>query len=198
MQLVSVETKFSKSKISILTFTFLWSFTTLGSFLLSLFVIEIGEKPDVELLEAAIGGLAIAIPQSYLLRKTILPLSWIISTLLGWVIITAIGVGAVGWFVLSTEFLYFRIFFGMISGGIGGLVIGMAQWWLAIPSSLPWGWCWMFLSSVSWALSLSIGSAIGVISKHFTQLFLSEIAGLAITWLLVGILTGTGAYRFLR
>jgi hypothetical protein len=198
MQLVSGQTKVSKSKISILTFTLLWSFTTLGSFTLSLFVIEIGEKPDVELLEAAIGGFAIALPQCYLLRRTILPLSWIISTMLGWVIITLIGVGAVGWFVLSTEFLYFRIFFGMIAGGIGGLVIGITQWWLAIPSSLPWGWCWMFLSSASWALALSIGSAFGIIALHFTQLFLSEVAGLAITWLLVGIFTGTGAYRFLR
>ncbi|MBD2292303.1 hypothetical protein H6G06_02095 [Anabaena sphaerica FACHB-251] len=193
MQLVSV-----KTQVSILNFILLWSFATLSGFLLSLLLIEIGEKPDVGVLEAAIGGLAIALPQSYLLRQTILPLGWIISTLLGWVLITAMGVGAVGWFVLSTEFLYYRIFFGIISGGIGGLVIGLAQWWLAIPSSVSWGWSWMFLSSASWAIALSIGSVTGIFLRRLTQLFLGEIVGLAITWLVVGILTGISAYRLLR
>ncbi|MFM2062802.1 MAG: hypothetical protein RLZZ507_2472 [Cyanobacteriota bacterium] len=196
MQLVSVKTKFSE--LNILTFTLLWSFTTLGSFVLSLFLIEIGEKPEVGVLEAVIGGFAIALPQSYLLRQTILPLSWIISTMLGWVLITVMGVGAVGWFVLSTEFLYYRIFFGIISGGIGGLVIGLAQWWLAVPSSVSWGWCWMFLSCANWAIALSIGSFIGIFLRRFTQLFLGEVVGLAITWLIVGIFTGISAYRLLR
>jgi hypothetical protein len=196
MQVVNIKNHNNNfSKINLLIFTLLWSFTTLSSCIISLFWIEIGEKPDVGVLKSAVGALAIALPQSYLLRKTILPLGWIISTMLGWVLITAMGVGAVGWFVLSTKFLSFRVFFGIISGGIGGLVIGMTQWWLAIPSSYPWGWCWMFLSSASWAIALSIGSTIGIFLRDFTQLFLGEIVGLAVTWLLVGIFTGISAYK---
>ncbi|MEA5579534.1 hypothetical protein [Anabaena sp. UHCC 0451] len=196
MQLAAIKTKFSK--INILTFPLLWSCVTCSSFLLSLLVIEIGEKPDVGILKAAIGGLVIALPQSYLLRRTISPLSWIVSTVLGWVIITATGVGAVGWFVLSTDFLYYRIFFGIISGGIGGLVIGLIQWWLAIPSSRTWGWCWMFLSSASWAVALGIGAMTGRFLYNLTQLFLSEVVGLGVTWLLVSILTGISACRLLK
>ncbi|MFM6038896.1 MAG: hypothetical protein ACKO2Z_00215 [Sphaerospermopsis kisseleviana] len=194
MELAAIKNKFSK----LYTFTLVWSLTTLGSFIFSLFLIEIGEKSDVRVLDVAIGGFVIALPQSYLLRQKILPLSWMISTVLGWVLITTIGVGAVGWFVLSTELFYFRIFFGIISGGIGGMVIGLAQWWLAIPSSLPWGWCWMFLNCASWAVALSIGSVIGIFLRHWTQLFLGEVVGLAITWLVVGILTGISAYRLFR
>ena len=119
MELAAIKNKFSK----LYTFTLMWSLTTLGSFIFSLFLIEIGDKSDVRVLDVAIGGFAIALPQSYLLRQKILPLSWMISTVLGWVLITTIGVGAVGWFVLSTELFYFRIFFGIISGGIGGIVI---------------------------------------------------------------------------
>lgn len=193
-----VPTKSEFSKRSILYFRLLWSLGTFSSFLLSLFVIEIGEKADVGLIEAAIGGLAIALPQSYLLRQRIFPLMWIISTLLGWVMITAINVGAVGWFVLSTEFSYLRILFAFISGGIGGFVIGLAQWWLAIPSSVAWGWCWMFFSSASWIISLSIGSVTGIFLRNITQLFLGEVVGLAVTWLVVGILTGIIADKLLR
>lgn len=184
--------------MNIVNFTLLWSLTTVGSFIFSLFVIEIGEKPDVRVVDAAIGALAIALPQSYLLRKNIVPLNWIISTVLGWVLITTIGIGAVGWFVLSTEFFYFRIFFGIISGGIGGLVIGLAQWLFSIPSSLPWGWCWMFLSCASWAIAVCLGSLIGIFLRSWTQLFLGELVGLAITWLVVSILTGIIAYKLFK
>jgi hypothetical protein len=189
---------FVKTKYSTLTFTLLWNLATLGGFLISLLWLEISEKPDIGLLEAAVGGLAIALPQSYILRQNIFPLGWVLSTCLGWVLITAIGVGAVGWYVLSTDSLYFRILFGIISGGIGGLVIGLTQWWLAIPSSVHWGWCWMFVSSASWAVALPLGSVAGMFLHRLTQLFLGEVVGLAITWLVVGILTGYSAYRLFK
>ncbi|WP_413175591.1 hypothetical protein [Anabaena azotica] len=193
-----MQVAFFKTKFNIFTFTLLWSFTTFSGFFLSLFLIEIGEKPDVGMLEAVVGGLAIALPQSYILRQTIFPFGWILSTVLGWVLITAIGAGTIGWYVPSTELLTFRIVFGIISGGIGGLVIGVAQWWLAIPSSLHWGWSWMFLNSAIWALALPVGSIIGIFLRRFTQLFLGEVVGLAITWLIVGVLTGITAYKLFR
>ncbi|NET01284.1 MAG: hypothetical protein F6K62_18905 [Sphaerospermopsis sp. SIO1G2] len=168
--------------------------STLGGFILSLFIIEIGEKPDLEVMEAGFGALIIALPQSYLLRTKVLPFSWIISTILGWVLITIMSLGTLGWFVLSTQFLSFRIFYGIISGGIGGLVIGMTQWWLAIPPSLCWGWCWMFFNSAIWAIAFSLGSVVGKISYNLTHMFWGEIVGLGFTWLVVSILTGMSAY----
>ncbi|TAE58374.1 MAG: hypothetical protein EAZ76_13330 [Nostocales cyanobacterium] len=196
MQLVTKKSPSnSLNKIDFFVFILLWSVATVGGFIVSLLLIEIGEKPDVEVLETAVGALAIALPQSYLLRAKILPLSWIISTMLGWVLITVVGVGALGWFVLSTKFLSFRIFYGIITGGIGGLVIGMTQWWLAIPPSVCWGWCWMFFSSAIWAIALCLGSVVGIIVYNSTNLFLGEIIGLGFTWLIVSILTGITAYK---
>ncbi len=57
MQLALLKTKFN-----IFTFTLLWSFTTLSGFFLSLFSVEIGERPDVGILEAVVGGFALAFP----------------------------------------------------------------------------------------------------------------------------------------
>jgi hypothetical protein len=199
MQLVSTKNQKNRvGKISLGSFILLWSVTTLAAFICSLFIIEVGEKPDVGVLEVAVGALAIAIPQSFLLRHHLLPLSWIISTILGWVIITAVGIGAMGWFVLSTDFLSFRFLFGIITGGIGGFVIGMIQWWLALSPSVCWGWLWMFLSSVNWAIAISIGSVVGIVLRNSTRLFLGDVVGLFVTWLVVSILTAISVYKLLK
>ncbi|MBD2528550.1 hypothetical protein H6G97_02835 [Nostoc flagelliforme FACHB-838] len=171
-------------------FTLLWTLATFSGFLLSLFLIEVGEKPDIGVVEAAIGAFAIALPQGCLLKQPIFCIRWILSSLLGWSIITAIGIGAVGWIVPSTQILPLRILSGAVYGGLGGLGIGLAQW-LAIPQ--PVAWRWIFVSAVSWAIAVPVGSAVGMILHGVTQLFLGEVIGLAVTWLLVGILTGTNA-----
>ncbi|MBG1268839.1 hypothetical protein [Nostoc sp. WHI] len=173
-------------------FTLLWTFATFCGFLLSLLFIEVGEKPDVGVVEAAIGGFLIALPQGCLLKEPIFCIRWILSSLLGWSIITAIGIGAVGWIIPSTQILPLRILSGAIYGALGGLGIGLAQW-LAIPH--PVAWRWIFVSSASWAVAVPVGSAVGMILRRLTQLFLGEVMGLAITWLLVGILTGMNAHK---
>jgi hypothetical protein len=187
-----------KDKNSLFLFTLMWTIATLSGFLVSLFFIEIGEKQYIGLLETAVGGLAIALPQSYILRHRVFPLGWVLSTLFGWLLILFMGVGAVGWCVPSTELLPMRIFLGIISGGTGGFVIGLTQWWLAVPQSVPWTWCWMFLSSAIWSVSVPIGSIIGLTLCNFTQLFLGEVVGLVITWLLVSILTGITAFKLFK
>jgi hypothetical protein len=174
------------------SFTLLWTVATCGGFLLSLLFIEVGDKPDVGVVEAAIGGFAIALPQGCLLKEPVFCIRWILSSLLGWSIITAIGIGAVGWIVPSTQILPLRILSGAIYGALGGLGIGLTQW-LAIPQ--PVAWRWIFVSSVSWAVAVPVGSAVGLILHHLTQLFLGEVMGLATTWLLVGILTGINAHK---
>ncbi|AFZ25625.1 hypothetical protein Cylst_3482 [Cylindrospermum stagnale PCC 7417] len=186
----SVKTKFS--------WTWLWVLATFGGFLLSLLLIEIGGRKDIGIIEASIGGLAIAIPQSCILRTSIFSLRWVLATLLGWAMIAATSVGAVGWIVPTTESLPLRLILGTISGAIGGLGIGLAQWWLAIPQSVTSGWRWVFVSSASWAVAVPVGSVVGMFLRRLTQLFLGEVVGLAITWLIVAIFTGINAYRLLR
>ncbi len=173
-------------------FTLLWTFATFGGFLLSLLFVEVGEKPDVGVVEAAIGGFAIAFFQGCLLNEPIFCIRWILSSILGWSIITVIGIGAVGWVVPSTQILPLRILSGAIYGALGGLGIGLAQW-LAIPQ--PVAWRWIFVSSISWAVAVPVGSVVGMILRHLMQVFLGEVMGLAITWLLVGILTGINARK---
>ncbi|MBW4643955.1 MAG: hypothetical protein KME23_13355 [Goleter apudmare HA4340-LM2] len=179
-----------------LRFMLQWIFATLSGFLLSLFLIEVGEKPDVGVLDAAIGGSAIAFSQSLILRQPIISLKWVLSTLLGWTLVTATGVGAVGWIVPTTQMLPLRILNGIIYGAIGGFGIGFAQW-LAIYETVPLAWRWILISAASWAMAIPIGSAFGWILRQFTQVFWSEILGLAITWLLVAVLTGINAYKLL-
>ncbi|AFY33162.1 hypothetical protein [Calothrix sp. PCC 7507] len=179
-----------------LSFTLQWIVATFSGFLLSLLLIEIGEKSDIGVLQAIIGGLTVAISQSLILRQPMLSLKWVLSTILGWVVITAMGVGAVGWIVPTTQQLPTRILSGLIYGTIGGFGIGFAQW-LAIYQPVPLAWRWIFITAASWAVAIPIGSAVGVILRQFTQLFLGEVVGLAITWLLVAVLTGINAYKIL-
>ena len=193
MQLSPVKTKYR-----ILNFTLKWVFATLMGFLSSLLMIEIGEKPDMGIVEAAIGSLTIAIPQSYLLRKIISPVQWVLSTLVPWVIIAAIGIGVLGWTVTNANFLPTRLFAGIIVGGIGGLLIGISQWWLAIPPSFPSAWKWVFVNITSWMIAIPIGSTVGLFLHRITNLFLGEVVGLAITWLLVATLTGISAVRIIK
>ncbi|MDK2410119.1 hypothetical protein QHH11_18335 [Aphanizomenon sp. PH219] len=193
MQLSSV-----KSNYISLNFTFKWVFATFLGFLLSLLMIEVSEKPDMSVLEAAIGSLTISIPQSYLLRQSIFPGKWVLSTLFSWIIIAVIGVGVLGWTVTISAFLPTRIFLGIIVGGIGGLLIGISQWCLAIPPSFPSAWKWIFVNIISWMIAMPIGSTIGLFLHRITNLFLGEVVGLAITWLLVAILTGISAVKIIK
>ncbi|MBW4675015.1 MAG: hypothetical protein KME52_13595 [Desmonostoc geniculatum HA4340-LM1] len=186
MPLVPDNTRFS--------FALLWALATFAGFLLSLLLIEVGEKPDIGVVQAAIGGFAIALPQGFLFKQPIVCIRWILSTLLGWSIITAIGIGGLGWIVPSTQFLPLRILHGAIYGGLGGLGVGLTQC-LAIFQPVSVVWRWIFVSSASWAIAIPFGSAVGIVLRRFTQLFLGEVIGLAITWLLVGILTGINAHK---
>lgn len=180
-----------------LKFLLLWTVATVGSFLVSLFWIEIGEQSDVGVIQAALGGLAIALPQSFILRETIFCVKWVVSTLLAWILLTAIGVGAMGWVVPDTESLPTRLLFGTTYGAISGFVIGLAQW-TAVRQPLPLAWQWIFISSASWAVAVPIGSTMGMVLRRLTRLFLGEVLGLAFTWLVVAILTGINAYKLLR
>lgn len=181
------------------SFALRWTLATLSGFLFSLLFVEVGEKPDIGILQAVFGAIAIALPQGCILRQyNISSYRWVLSTLLTWAVITAVGIGALGWIVPTTEVISLRLIWGSISGGIGGLAIGLAQWGIAISPSTPCAWRWIFVSSFSWALAVPIGTVIGMFLRRHTQLFLGEVVGLAITWFLVAIITGVSAYKLLK
>jgi hypothetical protein len=179
-------------------FSLQWTIATFGGFILSLLLIEVGEKPDIGVVQGALGGLIVALAQAFVLRERIInPWLWVFSSLGGWVLITSGGIGAVGWIVFTTQVLALRVIYGAILGAIAGFGMGLAHW-LAIQQDIPLAWQWILISSVSWALGVAIGSAVGFFLHQFTQLFLGEVMGLAVTWLVVSILTGVNAYRILK
>jgi hypothetical protein len=194
---MSVASSQAQNRYSGVFFILLWIFATMGGFVVSLLIVEVGEAPDMRIGEAAIGGLAIALPQSCILRKTISPVKWVLSTFFIWSLIAAIGIGALGWSVSTTDFIPQRIFSGIISGGIGGLMMGLAQWSLAIPPSLSSAWQWIFVNSAAWAVALPIGSTLGIFFRQMSQLYLGEVIGLAVTWIIVAVVTGISAEKVL-
>ncbi|MGH1394366.1 MAG: hypothetical protein ACRAVC_10060 [Trichormus sp.] len=180
-----------------LKFVLLWILATFGGFLASLCWIEIGERAEIGVIQAAMGGIAIALPQSLILRENIYTIRWIILTVTAWVLLTVIGMGAIGWSIPSSQILALRLYFGALYGAFGGFAIGLAQW-LAIRQPTSWSWQWIIVNSLSWAVALPIGYTLGIILHRMTGLFLGEVLGLAITWLIVAILTGMTAYRFIN
>jgi hypothetical protein len=179
--------------LSALSFTLQWICATFTGFLLSLLLIEIGEKPDVGVIQAIIGATAIALPQSLLLRQRIFPLWWVLSTIMAWGAIAAVGIGAVGWIVPRTELFIPRLISGGISGTIAGCTIGIAQC-LAICQQVPYAWRWIIVSSFSWGMGIALGSTGGLFIYQISDLFLGEVVGLAAGWLLVSIFTGIYGY----
>jgi hypothetical protein len=180
-----------------LKFVLLWILATFGGFLASLCWIEIGERAEIGVIQAAMGGIAIALPQSLILRENIYTIRWIILTVTAWVLLTVIGMGAIGWSVPASQILALRLYFGALYGAFGGFAIGLAQW-LAIRQPTSWAWQWIIVNSLSWAVALPIGYTLGIILHRMTGLFLGEVLGLAITWVIVAILTGMTAYRFIN
>jgi hypothetical protein len=179
-----------------LQFTLVWTFATFSAFLVSLLFIEIGETPDVGILQAAIGSFLIAFAQTFVLKYRIFPGWWMLSIPTAWVVMTIIGIGAIGWVVPSTNVFLFRISKGLIQGILGGIAIGFAQW-LAIRKQYPSSHQWIQINCVAWAVAMPIGSLIGMFLHEITQVFFAEILGLAVTWLLVSFFTGFHAYRLL-
>jgi len=187
MPLASVPTKFS--------FILLWTLATFGGFLLSLLLIEISDRQGISVVESCVGGLAVALPQSLLRKQSTYIWRWVLSTLLGWGVM-AMTTGAVGWIVPTPEFFLPRLLWGTTLGVTSGFGLGLAQWWLAIPKSDPWAWQWIVVSSVSWTVALPVGWSVGLFLHHLTRLYLGEVVGLALTWLIVSILTGIKADKF--
>ena len=180
-------------------FNFLiWTLVTVGAFLCSLIWIEIGEPPDLKILEGMIGGTIIGSFQALILSR-FLPHAWlwILATLIPWGLMGGSQFGVMGWFVPRSELMMVRLQTGLILGGITGVWIGLWQWFV-LKSLFSKSYLWILFNGISWSSGLAIGWMIGGILLLKTQLFLGEVIGLAIAWLLIGLQTGIGLSYLLR
>ncbi len=168
----------------------LWIFLTILGFLASLLFIEIGFRQELLIFEGAIGGAIVALPQSILISKFIQKGKlWIFVTFIAWGLISGSKIGAIGWVTPQTDFLLFRLFYGVILGGIHGTWIGFCQW-LVLKEKIRSSWKWIFTTGITWSLALSSGWLIAAIFRSKINLYIGELVGLIVTWLIVGLMTG--------
>lgn len=184
---------------STLQFSYLsWTGVTVIGFLCSLVWVEVGEVPDLNLFQAMIGATIIACFQALLLSRFFAHAwLWILSTFMAWTLMGASAFGVIGWFAPRTELIMVRWTTGLMLGSITGIWVGFWQW-LILKPVLSKSYLWILFSSMSWSLGLSIGWIVGGILRSITHLFLGEVMGLIVVWILVGMQTGIGLSYLLQ
>ncbi len=168
-----------------------WIIATFSGFLLSLFFVEIGTKPDINLLLAATGGLIVSLPQAFLVKEYLPGIWWILLTSIAWVVIDFTGLGAVGWMVPTTDVFLSRVLYGTFEGVITGFLLGCFQW-IILQAYVENSWRWILISTISWAIALPVGYTVGLFLYHLTNIFLAEVLGLVVCWLIVACLLAMG------
>lgn len=172
-----------------------WILVTFGGFLASLFWIEIGEKPDIGIIQGLIGGTLIGLTQLLVLKRYIFQAGWwVLANSLSWGLI---GLSTSGWVAPKTLHILPRLLYGIIDGTQIGLLLGLGQW-LVLRKQLPKAWRWIVVSILGWSISLAIGWTVGGILRLVTRLFLGEVIGLAVTWILVSAITGIALIKLLH
>ncbi len=62
--------------------------------------------------------------------------------------------------------------------------------WLVLRSQVRAGWCWLIASPLCWGIGLALGWTVAGWLRLEINLFLWEVVGLVVTWLVVGATTG--------
>jgi hypothetical protein len=122
-----------------------------GSFGLGYRMIVLPSLPDVVIppyLGVAVGGIAVGVLQSLLLRKY-LDKAW------RWVFASLVAALASG-LLLLTVGLIDRELGGLASAGFYGTLLGLAQWWLLRRQFSRAGW-WVLASTVGWLIAVPVG-----------------------------------------
>ncbi|MEC4983635.1 MAG: hypothetical protein SAJ37_03695 [Oscillatoria sp. PMC 1068.18] len=167
-----------------------WILANFGGFLLSLLLIEVGEKPDIGIVEALIGGTIVGLTQTLVLfRRIDRAWLWLFTSMIIWGLLETTQIGAVGWIVPRTLQIDLRLIYGAIHGAEVGICFGIAQW-LILAKQISLSWLWILASIVSWAVGLSLGWAYGGVLRLATNLFLADVVGLGVAWAIAGGLTG--------
>ncbi|NER27992.1 MAG: hypothetical protein F6J89_10220, partial [Symploca sp. SIO1C4] len=171
---------------------------TLASFLVSLLLIEIGERPDIGTFEGVIGGSLIGLGQSLVLwRRISQAWWWIFANIISWGLIGSSSLGAIGWVAPRTDQINLRLIYGIVDGLQIGVVLGIAQW-LVFKKQISKAWRWILASSWCWSISLACGWFVGGVLRQLTRLFLGEVFGLTVTWLMVSMTTGAALISLLQ
>jgi hypothetical protein len=172
-------------------------FTVLG-FLLSLYWVEIGFKPDIDPWHAALGGATVGIAQFLALHPRVRhPWQWLLLSAIGWGVLAMTSVGAMGWVAPRTASFGVRISYGLPLGLQVGLVLGAVQW-VALRSTGIRSLWWVPISGISWAIGLPYGWVVGGILRAQTGVFLAEVVGLAIGWSMVAAITASALVKILN
>jgi hypothetical protein len=167
-----------------------WMLGTLASFWASLLVVEVGERPELGTMEGTLGGVMVGAVQSLLLSQYFSQTwLWAAANGVSWGLLAGSGLGAMGWVAPSTDSLSLRCFWGAVFGAIGGLWLGSWQW-LVLREKVVGAWRWIVVTAASWSFALAVGWLVGGWLHSTTHLFLGEVMGLAVTWTIVGGMTG--------
>ncbi len=173
------------------SFQLQWILATLVGFLLSLCLIEVDVRPHFKATEGVIGGTIIGLAQGMILKqrsKTIAPW-WVLMSTLSWGLIGASNFGAIGWMAPRTLRIEPRIIFGLLNGLQVGTLLGIGQW-LVLRQKFHKASMWILVVAISWSVGLVLGWSVGGILRRITRLFLSELVGLAVTWVASSAITG--------
>jgi hypothetical protein len=167
-----------------------WVLGTFLGFFLSLLFVEVGEKAELGAIEGIVGGAIIGLMQTLAFSQW-LPLAWLwmLANAIAWGLLGLSDFGAIGWYAPRTDLLGIRLTDGAMFGAIAGLWLGIWQW-LILRKYLFDAWRWILVNLGSWSLALAVGWGLGGILRAITNLFVSEVIGLAIAWTIVSSTTG--------
>lgn len=167
-----------------------WLLATFSGFLLSLCLIEVDVRPHIGVAQGAIGGAIVGLAQALILgqRSKTVALWWLLASIISWSLIGASN-GAIGWMAPGTLRLEPRIIFGLLNGLQVGALLGIGQWFV-LRAQLKKASLWIPLSAGAWTIGLPIGWGVGGVLRQATNLFLSEVVGLAVAWLAIASMTG--------
>jgi hypothetical protein len=179
-------------------FCWQWIAGNLLGFLISLYWLEIGERAALKGLEGAIGGTVIGLVQWLILRRWCTQAGWwVLASTLCWSILGASKLGALGWVVPQTSSTLLRLFYGLVDGMKMGVILGVGQW-LVLRQCLTPARAWILISLLAWAIALGGGWVVGGWLHAATGLFLGEVVGLALVWLIMALMTGVGLAQLLQ
>ncbi len=175
-----------------------WTGLTWLAFLSSLLFVEVGERVDLSVGEGVIGGGLVGLAQ-YLVLRSYLPgaYRWLVASFVSWGALTLFHIGALGWMAPATLDLTLRCGFGFLQGAYVGIGLGVGQW-LAIRRRVVAAWRWVPLSGAIWAVAIALGWVVGGGLRAISNLFVSEVIGLAVAWGAIAALSGVGMVVLLR
>lgn len=173
-----------------------WVLATLAGFVVSLCLIEIDVRPHIKATEGVIGGAIIGLAQGIVLEqrsKNIAPW-WALMSIVSWGLIGASNLGAIGWMAPRTSRLEPRVIFGLLNGLQVGALLGIGQWFV-LRQRCKKSLIWIPIVATSWAIGLVLGWGIGGVLRQFTRLFLGELVGLAVAWVVSSAIAGFALVR---